>query len=147
MPKIASPPAQKSHLYSHTHEHMHTPYAVRQVIHSVGARARAHTHTHMLTFMQQSTKVPPGRRHEQSSPFAPPSLDAHLPTYSCIRTCIDAWIDEYAQRATSPPARETQHVLYCRERKTARARESRGGWKGTRERPVCRHGTRDSTPQ
>ena len=152
MPKGASPPAQKSHLYSHTHEHMHTPYAVRQVIHSVGARARARTHTHMLTLMQQSTKVPPGMRHEQSSPFAPPSLDAQLPIYSCIRTCIEVSIREHAQQATRPPALETQHVLHCREPEMARARESglsrRGGegGEGARERPVCRHGTRDSKP-
>ena len=143
---------RKSRIYIHTHTSTcirRMPYGMPwQVIHSVGARARTHTHTHthMLTLMQQSTKVPPGRRHEQSSSFAPPSLDAQLPIYSCIRTCIEVSIREHAQQATRPPALETQHVLHCREPEMARARESGGAGRVARERPVCRHGTRDSKP-
>ena len=143
---------RKSRIYIHTH----TSTCIRRMpsgkSYTVLVHARAHTHTHMPTLMQQSTKVPPGMRHEQSSPFAPPSLDAQLPIYSCIRTCIEVSIREHAQQATRPPALETQHVLYCREPEMARARESglsrRGGegGEGARERPVCRHGTRDSKP-
>ena len=136
------------HIHTHTHTRAHAYPACRTASHTQCWRARAHTHTHtqMLTLMQQSTKVPPGRRHEQSSSFAPPSLDAQLPIYSCIRTCIEVSIREHAQQATRPPALETQHVLHCREPEMAHARKSCGAGRGARERPVCRHGTRDSKP-